>query len=146
MPCLPVKPWQITRVFLSTKTLAVEDMERAPSAAADEANTRWSMPADGWVGERGRGRAGRRERRGNNQCVSARVGKTEWRTCSEEKRGANHATVLFTHFAVECGIRVSTQKTKGVCEKPQTQKICASPHIPPRRRNTRCSVDSFWML
>jgi hypothetical protein len=32
-----VNPWQITRVFLSTQTLAVEDMERAPgrTTAAD---------------------------------------------------------------------------------------------------------------
>ena len=31
--CLPVNPWQMTRVFLSTQTLAVDDMDRRPTAA-----------------------------------------------------------------------------------------------------------------
>lgn len=35
--CLPVKPWQITRVFLSTHTLAVDDMERAAPGRATTA-------------------------------------------------------------------------------------------------------------
>jgi hypothetical protein len=26
--CFPVNPWQMTRVFLSTQTLAVDDMDR----------------------------------------------------------------------------------------------------------------------
>ena len=36
VPCLPVKPWQITRVFLSTHTLAVDDMRAAPVRRGEE--------------------------------------------------------------------------------------------------------------
>ena len=31
--CFPVNPWQMTRVFLSTHTLAVDDMDLRPAAA-----------------------------------------------------------------------------------------------------------------
>jgi hypothetical protein len=38
--CLPVNPWQMTRVFLSIHTLAVEDIQRAPVVARA-----WLKPA-----------------------------------------------------------------------------------------------------
>lgn len=34
--CFPVNPWQITRVFLSTHTLAVDDIWRPPALEAAE--------------------------------------------------------------------------------------------------------------
>ena len=34
VPCLPVKPWQMTRVSELIQTLAEEDMKRAPEVVA----------------------------------------------------------------------------------------------------------------
>lgn len=40
MPCLPVKPWQMTRVSLSTHTLALADMARVVVVVAEVAMRR----------------------------------------------------------------------------------------------------------
>ena len=55
VPCLPVKPWQMTRVFWSTQTLAVDDMDRTEEAAvvvvvpaAEEAVDRRRAAAADW--------------------------------------------------------------------------------------------------
>jgi|AntRauTorckE5430_2_1112549.scaffolds.fasta_scaffold01343_7 hypothetical protein len=47
LTCFPVNPWQMTRVFLSTHTLAVEDMHLATALLAIGDNT--DSTRDDWT-------------------------------------------------------------------------------------------------